>query len=130
MNTLITSTHLSRLISTAIFGALTLSWGATSIAADETEAPQVVVKFGDLNLSNPPHRFLSKHRLSFRPPQVSLLAFEHKETLARLLFLHWKPTRGSVEETMVIGCRRRLVMKRIVSRCPQEVSGRDVRKVS
>ena len=53
MNTLITSTNLSRLISTAIFGALTLSWGAMSVAADESDAPQVVVKFGDLNLSNP-----------------------------------------------------------------------------
>lgn len=53
MNTLITSTNLSRLISTAILGAITLSWGAMSIAADESEAPQAVVKFGDLNLSNP-----------------------------------------------------------------------------
>src|ERR1019366_9219136 len=53
MNTLITSTNLSGLISTAIFGVLTLSWGAMSIAADESDAPQAVVKFGDLNLSNP-----------------------------------------------------------------------------
>jgi UrcA family protein len=53
MNTLITSTNLSRLISTTIFGVLTLSWGAMSIAADESDAPQAVVKFGDLNLSNP-----------------------------------------------------------------------------
>lgn len=53
MKTLFTSTHLSRLITTAIFGALALSGGAASIAADTSEVPQVVVKFGDLNLSNP-----------------------------------------------------------------------------
>jgi UrcA family protein len=48
-----TLTNLSRLITTAIFGALTLSCGAISIAADKNNPPQVVVKFGDLNLSNP-----------------------------------------------------------------------------
>jgi UrcA family protein len=53
MTTLFTSTHLSRLITTAIFGALALSGSAASIAADTSEAPQVIVKFGDLNLSNP-----------------------------------------------------------------------------
>jgi UrcA family protein len=53
MKTPFTSTHLSRLITTAIFGALALSGGAASIAADTSEVPQVVVKFGDLNLSNP-----------------------------------------------------------------------------
>ena len=64
MNTLITSTNLSRLISTAIFGALTLSWGAMSVAADESDAPQVVVKFGDLNLSNPQGADALYHRIS------------------------------------------------------------------
>ena len=64
MNTLITSTNLSRLISTAIFGALTLSWGAMSIAADESDAPQAVVKFGDLNLSNPQGAVALYHRIS------------------------------------------------------------------
>jgi UrcA family protein len=51
MNTLNTST-LSSLISTAIFGVLTLGGGATSIAADASDPPQVIVKFEDLNLSN------------------------------------------------------------------------------
>ena len=53
MNTQITSTNLTRLLSAAIFGALALSCGTMSIAADDSNAPQAVVKFGDLNLSNP-----------------------------------------------------------------------------
>ena len=53
MNTQITSTNLSRRLSAAIFGALALSCGTMSIAADDSNAPQAVVKFGDLNLSNP-----------------------------------------------------------------------------
>ena len=52
MKTLITSTNLPRLITTAIFGAIALSCGAISIAADQSDVPQAVVKFGDLNLSN------------------------------------------------------------------------------
>ena len=63
MNTLITSTNRSRLISTAIFGVLTLSWGAMSIAADESDAPQVVVNFGDLNLSKPQGAAALYHRI-------------------------------------------------------------------
>jgi len=55
MNTLITSTN-------AIFGALALSWGTMSIAADDT-APQAVVKFGDLNLSNPQGATALYHRI-------------------------------------------------------------------
>ena len=53
MKTQITSTNLPRLITTAVFGVLALSCGAVSIAADNSDVPQVVVKFGDLNLSNP-----------------------------------------------------------------------------
>jgi UrcA family protein len=53
MKTLITTTYLPRLITTAVFGALALSWGAASIAAGDSDVPQVVVKFGDLDLSNP-----------------------------------------------------------------------------
>jgi UrcA family protein len=53
MKTQITSTNLPRLIKTAIFGALALSCGAVSMAADRSDVPQAVVKFGDLNLSNP-----------------------------------------------------------------------------
>ena len=48
-----TLTNLPRLITTAIFGALALSCDAASIAADNSDVPQTVVKFGDLNLSNP-----------------------------------------------------------------------------
>src|SRR5580658_927749 len=53
MKTLITSTHLPRRITTAIFGALAFGCGTLSIAADLSDVPQAVVKFGDLNLSNP-----------------------------------------------------------------------------
>jgi len=63
MNIQITSTNLSRLLSTAIFGVLTLSAGAMSIAADESDAPQAVVKFGDLNLSNPQGAAALYHRI-------------------------------------------------------------------
>jgi UrcA family protein len=53
MKTLITSTNLPRRITTAIFGALAFGCGVVSIAADISDVPQAVVKFGDLNLSNP-----------------------------------------------------------------------------
>jgi UrcA family protein len=52
MKTQITSTNLPRLITTAIFGAIALSCGAMSIAADQSDVRQAVVKFGDLNVSN------------------------------------------------------------------------------
>ena len=52
MKTLITSAKLPRLVTTTIFGALAFGCGALSIAADLSDVPQDVVKFGDLNLSN------------------------------------------------------------------------------
>ena len=51
MKTSTTATYLPRLIKTSIVGALALTWGAASIAG-ESDVPQVVVKFGDLDLSN------------------------------------------------------------------------------
>ncbi len=53
MNTLSTLASRSRLITATIFGALALSFGAMSIAADNSDIPRTVVKYGDLNLSNP-----------------------------------------------------------------------------
>ncbi len=53
MKTLTTVPYLSRLAITAIVGALASSWGAASFAASDGDVPQVVVKFEDLNLSNP-----------------------------------------------------------------------------
>jgi UrcA family protein len=64
MNTLLTSTNLSRLISTALFGAVALSWGTMSIAGNDSDVPQAIVKFGDLNLSNPQGATALYHRLS------------------------------------------------------------------
>src|ERR1700741_3950235 len=53
MKTLIASTKLPHLVTAAIFSALAFGCGAVSIAADRSDVPQAVVKFGDLNLSNP-----------------------------------------------------------------------------
>jgi UrcA family protein len=53
MKALITSIKLPRLITTATFAVLALSCGAASIAAEPSDVPQIVVKFEDLNLSNP-----------------------------------------------------------------------------
>jgi UrcA family protein len=51
MKALIMSTHLSPLITTAIFGAFALSCSFVSTAADNSDVPQAVVKFADLNMS-------------------------------------------------------------------------------
>jgi len=53
MKILMTSSNLPRRITTAIFAALAFTCGAASIAADTSDVPQALVKFGDLNLSNP-----------------------------------------------------------------------------
>jgi UrcA family protein len=53
MNTTTISTSLRALIATAIFGALASSFAAVSVAADSNEAPKTIVKFEDLNVSNP-----------------------------------------------------------------------------
>lgn len=47
-----TETIMKTLI-TSIFGALVLSCGAASMAANSSDQPQIAVKFGDLNPSNP-----------------------------------------------------------------------------
>ena len=53
MKTLTRFTNLPRLITATMFGALVLGCGALSSAADNGNFPQVVVKFGDLNVSDP-----------------------------------------------------------------------------
>jgi UrcA family protein len=53
MNTSTLSTGLRGLIATAIFGALASSFGAVS-AAEGPEPASQIVKFADLNVSNPP----------------------------------------------------------------------------
>lgn len=42
----------SHLVVATLFGAIALSFGALSIAADHDDAPRAVVAFGDLNLSS------------------------------------------------------------------------------
>jgi UrcA family protein len=53
METRMTSSKQPHRITTAIFAALALTCGAVCIAADNSDVPQALVKFGDLNLSNP-----------------------------------------------------------------------------
>jgi UrcA family protein len=53
MNTITPFTRIHRLIATAIVGAFASSFAVVCPAADDTETVSVVVKFGDLNLSNP-----------------------------------------------------------------------------
>jgi len=53
MNTLTPSPRLRGLIATAIFSALTSSFTVVCAAADSTDAPSVVVKYGDLKVSSP-----------------------------------------------------------------------------
>ena len=53
MNTSNTSPIMRRLLQTAIVGTLGLTCSTLSMAAEPGTANQVVVKFGDLNLSNP-----------------------------------------------------------------------------
>jgi len=53
MNTTTPFTRIRRLIATAIVSALASSFAVVCAAADGTETVSVVVKFGDLNLSNP-----------------------------------------------------------------------------
>jgi len=53
MNTMTTSTSLRGFIASAIFGVLATSIAAVSTAAEGTEALQVTVKYGDLNVSTP-----------------------------------------------------------------------------
>jgi UrcA family protein len=53
MKALSTSIRLPNLIAAAIFGTFALTCGAPSMAADSEDVRQVVVKYGDLTVSNP-----------------------------------------------------------------------------
>lgn len=50
MNT--TTSSLRRIVATVLFGTLAAGWAAVSSAAD-SDAPHVLVKFADLNVSSP-----------------------------------------------------------------------------
>ena len=52
MNTITPFTRIRRLIATAIVSAVASSFAVVCAAADDTETVSVVVKFGDLNISN------------------------------------------------------------------------------
>ncbi len=70
MKTLLASAKHPRLVTAAIFGALALGCGAVSIAADRSDVPQAVVKFGDLNLSNPQGAATLYNRIVFAAHEV------------------------------------------------------------
>jgi len=70
MSTSTTSTGHRGLIVTAIFGALAFGCGAVSIADDRSDVPQAVVKFGDLNLSNPQGAATLYNRIVFAAHEV------------------------------------------------------------
>lgn len=53
MNMLRTVTKRSCLITATMAGVLALSLSEVSTAADKSDVPRAVVKFGDLNVSNP-----------------------------------------------------------------------------
>lgn len=53
MNTMTPATAFRRLITTAILSALALSFAGVCTAADTTDAPHTIVKFGDLAVSTP-----------------------------------------------------------------------------
>ena len=53
MNTFTPATRFRGLIATAIVGALTSSFAVVSTAADNTDTFSEVVKYGDLNISDP-----------------------------------------------------------------------------
>ena len=53
MNTITTANPLRTLIAAAIFGAVASGFSVASVATDSIEAPHVVVKYGDLDVSNP-----------------------------------------------------------------------------
>jgi len=52
MNTTTTVNRFRTVIATALFGAVASSFAVLPAAADSFDAPQVTVKFGDLNISN------------------------------------------------------------------------------
>lgn len=53
MNTLTTSARLRSQIATVVLSALAASFATVCAAADSTGAPTVIVKYGDLSVSNP-----------------------------------------------------------------------------
>ena len=53
MKTVNAGAYRSHLVRSAFFGALALSLGAVLMAGEPVEMRQTVVKYGDLNLSNP-----------------------------------------------------------------------------
>ena len=69
MKTMTRSTHLRELIATALLGTLACGY-ATVIAAAGMETHSTVVKYGDLNLSNPQGAATLYHRIVAAAHQV------------------------------------------------------------
>jgi UrcA family protein len=71
MTTMTTSLSFRGALATAIFGALTCSV-ATVCTAAETDPPQTIVKFADLNISNPQGAAALYARIQWAARQVCL----------------------------------------------------------
>jgi UrcA family protein len=53
MNTMTTVDRFRTVIATALFGAVTFGFSVLPAVADISDVPQITVKYGDLNVSNP-----------------------------------------------------------------------------
>jgi UrcA family protein len=70
MNTIATSSPLRSLIAAAIFSAVASGFSAASLASDDTDVPQLVVKYGDLDLSSPQGATALYRRIGYAAEQV------------------------------------------------------------
>ena len=70
IDTLTTRTPLRALIATAVLGSLAASLTTVSAAADSTDAPTVVVQYGDLNVSSPQGAAALYHRIAAAASEV------------------------------------------------------------
>jgi UrcA family protein len=69
-------------VTAALFGVLALSCGALSIAADNSDVPQAVVKFSDLNVSSAQGAAVLYSRIAAAANQVCK-AFDSKDLGSR-----------------------------------------------
>jgi UrcA family protein len=53
MNSMTTTTRLRNMLATALFSTVASSLSVLPVVADNVDAHQITVKYGDLNLSNP-----------------------------------------------------------------------------
>lgn len=84
MKTLIAYTHIPRLVTATILGALAFGCTAVCIADDSDKVPHAVVKFGDLSLSSPDGAVALYHRIYAAAYQVCASSDRDKRDLLDL----------------------------------------------